>query len=188
MKKTTNYQLNQWDETDRILREDFNADNAKIDAAIAEAKNRGGYIKLKEFTTAASAARIDLDVSDIDFSQWQKICMDVHLLGNGGVKVRLSESGSLEYQYQIGVCNSVDNQMASINSNTSDSHSNDARLIFPVCRRPDKQATALEVCLGFQLGTDYNMKFSAIKTVYFLAENSNVLLQPGCTVTVWGVN
>jgi hypothetical protein len=35
MKKTTNYQLNQWDETDRILREDFNADNAKIDAAIA---------------------------------------------------------------------------------------------------------------------------------------------------------
>lgn len=31
---TGNYQLNQWDGSDRILRTDFNADNAKIDAAI----------------------------------------------------------------------------------------------------------------------------------------------------------
>lgn len=34
MKKTTNYQLNQWDPDDKVLRTDFNADNAKIDAAI----------------------------------------------------------------------------------------------------------------------------------------------------------
>ena len=36
MQKTTNYQLNQWDKTDRIMMEDFNADNAKIDAALHE--------------------------------------------------------------------------------------------------------------------------------------------------------
>ncbi|MGM9607332.1 MAG: hypothetical protein ACI3XJ_07495 [Oscillospiraceae bacterium] len=35
MKKTTNYQLNQWDAADPIRRADFNADNAKIDAALA---------------------------------------------------------------------------------------------------------------------------------------------------------
>ena len=35
MKKTTNYQLNQWEKTDRILMDDFNADNAIIDAAMA---------------------------------------------------------------------------------------------------------------------------------------------------------
>lgn len=35
MQKTENYQLNQWDKTDRIQMEDFNADNAKIDAALA---------------------------------------------------------------------------------------------------------------------------------------------------------
>ena len=35
MQKTTNYQLNQWDKTDRIQMEDFNADNAKIEAALA---------------------------------------------------------------------------------------------------------------------------------------------------------
>ena len=38
MTKTTNYQLNQWAKSDRILMEDFNADNEKIDAAL-KAKN-----------------------------------------------------------------------------------------------------------------------------------------------------
>ena len=36
MKQTSNYQLNQWEKTDRILMEDFNGDNAKVDAALAE--------------------------------------------------------------------------------------------------------------------------------------------------------
>ena len=34
MNHTTNYQLNQWAKSDRIRMDDFNADNAKIDAAI----------------------------------------------------------------------------------------------------------------------------------------------------------
>lgn len=35
MRKTEQYQLNQWDRSDRILMEDFNGDNARIDAALA---------------------------------------------------------------------------------------------------------------------------------------------------------
>jgi len=31
---TSNYKLNQWEADDRVLREDFNADNAKLDAAL----------------------------------------------------------------------------------------------------------------------------------------------------------
>ena len=34
MQKTVNYQLNQWVKSDRIQMEDFNSDNAKIDAAL----------------------------------------------------------------------------------------------------------------------------------------------------------
>ena len=33
--QTTNYQLNQWEATEQVLRTDFNADNAKVDAALA---------------------------------------------------------------------------------------------------------------------------------------------------------
>ena len=34
MTKPTNYQLNQWEKSDRILMDDFNADNQKIDTAL----------------------------------------------------------------------------------------------------------------------------------------------------------
>ena len=35
MKKTAQFGLNQWEMSDRILMDDFNSDNAKIDAALA---------------------------------------------------------------------------------------------------------------------------------------------------------
>lgn len=35
MKKTTNYQLNQWEKDDRIQMEDFNSDNMKVEQALA---------------------------------------------------------------------------------------------------------------------------------------------------------
>ena len=41
MEQTANYHLSQWKGEDRILVEDFNADNAKVDAALkAEAEVR----------------------------------------------------------------------------------------------------------------------------------------------------
>ena len=51
---TTNYQLNQWEPADQVQRTDFNADNAKIDAAIA-ARNCQLYI-----TTYIGASGIPL--------------------------------------------------------------------------------------------------------------------------------
>lgn len=38
MKQTPQYQLYQWEKMDRILMEDFNRDNAKVDAALAEVR------------------------------------------------------------------------------------------------------------------------------------------------------
>ena len=35
LNQTSNYQLNQWEPTDRILMQDFNSDNSKIDGALA---------------------------------------------------------------------------------------------------------------------------------------------------------
>ena len=35
MQHTQNYQLSRWEKDDRIMMEDFNADNAKLDAALA---------------------------------------------------------------------------------------------------------------------------------------------------------
>ena len=46
MKRTQHYQLSQWEKSDKVLMEDFNADNAKIDAAIrAEADTRAAAVR-----------------------------------------------------------------------------------------------------------------------------------------------
>ena len=48
MQKTERYALNQWDPSDRILREDFNTDNAKIDAALGGMLNKMHVIWVSE--------------------------------------------------------------------------------------------------------------------------------------------
>ena len=59
MKKTTNYQLSQWDKTDRIVMEDFNGDNAKIDAALRSLQNA----KADKTTTNSLQSQVDAKCS-----------------------------------------------------------------------------------------------------------------------------
>lgn len=49
---TTNYQLSQWERTDKIQMDDFNADNAKIDEALA---GLAGQVARKAAQSAVSA-------------------------------------------------------------------------------------------------------------------------------------
>ena len=76
MTKTTNYQLNQWAKSDRVMMDDFNADNAKIDAALkanadaiaAETTARIAgdmLVKLKEITVTSEIAQIVMDFSAV---------------------------------------------------------------------------------------------------------------------------
>lgn len=54
MTKTANYQLNQWEATDKLSRADFNADNAAIDAALA-AKAEKSAVSAVENALASKA-------------------------------------------------------------------------------------------------------------------------------------
>ena len=58
MEKTRNYQLNQWAAGDKVQRVDFNADNAKLDGAIAAVSARAGALETgKADKTALDAAK-----------------------------------------------------------------------------------------------------------------------------------
>ena len=58
MDKTKNYQLNQWAAGDKVQRIDFNADNDKIDRAIAAVSARAGALETgKADKTALDAAK-----------------------------------------------------------------------------------------------------------------------------------
>ena len=53
MQHTQNYQLSRWEKDDRIMMEDFNADNARIDAALAAKADAEDVTALGESVNAA---------------------------------------------------------------------------------------------------------------------------------------
>ena len=61
MNKTANFELNQWDKTDRIMMEDFNTDNLRIDYAIRDSQFR---VKLGEAELTEDAAALTLTVEN----------------------------------------------------------------------------------------------------------------------------
>ncbi len=68
MQETSHYQLAQWDEADRILREVFNRDNARIDAALAAAEaeaesDRAAWKAAVEAERAAWEAAVEAERS-----------------------------------------------------------------------------------------------------------------------------
>lgn len=81
MKQTAQFGLNQWERTDRVLMDDFNNDNKKIDAALASKLGPREMIKTMSLPIATS---FDLDLSDIDWSQWDQVqfILDIVTVGS----------------------------------------------------------------------------------------------------------
>lgn len=61
MEKTPRYQLSQWEKTDRILMEDFNADNANLEAALTALNTEVGK---KAAASALNSAKAALEAED----------------------------------------------------------------------------------------------------------------------------
>lgn len=94
MAETGNYQLKQWESEDRILMEDFNADNAKVDqalksqaealaaetatreAAVTALANKSRFTKLKEINITSATTNIEISFSDVDWTKWDKVHLD----------------------------------------------------------------------------------------------------------------
>ena len=97
---TDNLQLCQWAGTDYFLREEFNSDNQKIDAAFAELNNlleTNGKVKLFEETVDEGIDTIHFDLSEIDFCTYETIILDVDATGstnNTSVFVRINGEDS----------------------------------------------------------------------------------------------
>ena len=91
MNRTTNYKLCQWERSDKVLMEDFNEDNAKLDAAIkgqanaleAEraarisavqaARDACPLVVLRSVTLTASAPRYDLSLTGFSWDDYGEI-------------------------------------------------------------------------------------------------------------------
>ena len=103
MNKTENYQLNQWEKTDRIMMEDFNGDNAKIDAALkalsdtladkpgrTEMADALPWVKIGEVTTTEASASAGISIPNA--SQYREI--HVYIDSTGGLQCSLGWNGT----------------------------------------------------------------------------------------------
>ena len=106
MNQTANYQLSQWEASDRILMEDFNSDNSKIDAALeaqAEAitglnaairdqsaalntlRNRVGAQMLANGAAPVGEDSFIIPMSGVTWSQWKTVYIVVELTAQEGM-------------------------------------------------------------------------------------------------------
>lgn len=95
MNYTENYQLPQWVESDRVLMEDFNDTNAKVDQALAENKEFcTNFVKLRETVSSGNTTQLDINVADLNLSQYCCLLVDVQLNGGAGAAIRFNSSMS----------------------------------------------------------------------------------------------
>lgn len=71
MNYTQNYQLSQWVESDRVLMEDFNRDNAKIDAALAASP----IVRVKDITLSEATIQYNFPLHDIQWENYVELIL-----------------------------------------------------------------------------------------------------------------
>lgn len=109
MKQTEQYELNQWDPADRILREDFNADNIKLDAALgglstalaSKAGRAEEFAQVDAETTVFTVVTFMLPIKP--WNNWEYLTMAARFVHapTAGSTLQLSFSGYNDFECTI---------------------------------------------------------------------------------------
>ena len=94
LRQTANYQLSQWDAEDRILREDFNRDNEKLDAAVAAAQAGAVRFLTGSYTGDGSTAAREFHLGARP--KFLLLCRDSN---NDGISFYQSLFAAQDFQY-----------------------------------------------------------------------------------------
>ncbi len=137
MTHTPNYNLSQWSPEDRILRDDFNADNDRIDAALASHAGTlatRGNCSISVFTYTGTGKCGEANPTRITFPRMPAVFIvagsDGIMVGRGGqTKASFCVYGNRAMVSQLGdvtwsgtTCSFYNNMQASIQLNCSDIH------------------------------------------------------------------
>ena len=95
-KQTTNYKLNQWEADDPVLHTDFNADNAKIDAALKTLESK---VNAKASQTALDALSSTVSTHTASLTQMGN-CQIATGTYTGGGSYGSSSPNSLSFDFQ----------------------------------------------------------------------------------------
>lgn len=166
MNKTEHFQLNLWDSTDRIMMEDFNADNAKIDQLLVG--KLGPIEQIREVALEAVATSLTMDISDMDWGRWNIVFIEFQPISSdstAGVQFSLRVNGTPS---GAGNYTTIEPRMI---------------LAFPL-RNAERPARALYFPGGyFQLSTE---PYSAVTSLVAYGNKANCL-SAGSVIRMYGI-
>lgn len=178
--KTETLGLNQWKLTDAFLMEEMNTDNRKIDAAVKNLNmQQMRLVDLKYVgTTTGDVNQIDIDMSDINFSKWQYIILDVYVTNRCNILMNGSTSACDYWGY--GNSQPISGACGYLNSG-------DTRLIFPMHGKGGGFRFIASGNHTFYCGQSNYYGFSELKTMNFVTQGSSDKFAAGSTFSFKGV-
>ena len=180
MNQTENYQLCLWELSDRILMDDFNADNQKVDAALTELSGRSILRPIKTVTLTESAGSIRVDLSDVDWSQWELLVLDADLVGDVSGTAFIGFSDNSNLTMGTAVCDAAGT--AEVN------RQGPSRLILFCNHSALAPVNTLTLDFDDMQFRSIPYKFNYFSYLDYVSSSSKaVTFAPGCKIQVWGV-
>ena len=106
MKQTTNYKLSQWEKSDRIQMEDFNGDNAKLEAALkAQAGTLAAHgasldgMKTHAATLSAHGTTLASHTASLDAMKTHAATLSAHETALAALNSAVSKRGNCQIQF-----------------------------------------------------------------------------------------
>ena len=175
--------LNQYSGTDYFMREDFNADNMKIDEAIKELRNSPTKIKLREFVLEQEATLLHIDLSDLDFTEYDYIHIDEEHNAKIFIRIDAEENKSGTSRSLNTASNSYDTSTGTISA-----HSYFGRFTMYIhhCTQTRSALTTSDnsyqdICYGTA-----TIPWAQAKGVYYKCTTNNNKFPVGYKITIWG--
>lgn len=177
MNRTSNYDLCQWEETDRVRRTDFNEDNAKIDQALAqeraarealngrvtEVSERAGAKLLKSVPPLGQGVTpYIISFEGIDWSQWKKVYLVLNL-----------PSDPVHYGH------------SPTSSRGLFSNGRHVIIYYPMFSAEDLAAGHDVLAIGSQAFVSTGENYKGFTKMYLFKENSSAPLHPNICYQIW---
>lgn len=87
---TEHFKLSQWERPDKVLMDDFNDDNQKIDAALRDTRP---YL-LRSWITEEDADRVTFDISGIEWAKYSWVIFDITLPEKASIYLNVNGDGT----------------------------------------------------------------------------------------------
>lgn len=196
--KTANLGLNQWVLTDPLLMEDMNADNQKIDAAVAA----NPYVKLMDITTSADAQQVNLNVSGIDLRKYAMLQIFTNATVNpfataSWIYARINNEGAYydesmynyqnTYQSYVAVFSAPKQSFSAIRMEISGFLPSSSDASGPLLIRSIGACSAISYYMNAGYAYKPLSKISDFASINFLTDNSGVKIAAGSRFVIYGV-